>query len=84
MIVARCFGIERIMSAYFLMMKSTKIPGVFTFSGAMAPAGTISWGSTMTMSAAVAIMGLKFCEVPLYTRLPVSSAMLAPMMATSA
>lgn len=27
---------------YFLMMKSTKMPGVFTFSGAMLPVGTIS------------------------------------------
>ena len=47
------------------MIKSTKMPGVLTFSGAMLPVGTISWGSTMTTSAAVAIIGLKFCEVPL-------------------
>ena len=41
------------------------MPGVLTFSGAMVPVLTISWGSTITTSAAVAIMGQKFCEVPL-------------------
>ena len=41
------------------------MPGVLTVSGAMLPVATISWGSTMTVSAAVAIMGQKFWLVPL-------------------
>lgn len=39
--------------------------GVFTFSAAIAPTSTNSATSAITKSAAAAINGLKFCEVPL-------------------
>src|SRR5208337_1206603 len=43
--------------------KCTRMPGVRTASGGMAPTGTISSASTITVAAAVAMTGLKFWAV---------------------
>ncbi|MND54195.1 hypothetical protein D3C80_452500 [compost metagenome] len=49
--------------APFAISKSTRTCGVTTASGSMQPTGTISSGSAITISAAMAISGLKLRDV---------------------
>src|SRR3954465_15203570 len=65
------------------MMRFTKMPGVWMWSGSISPAGTRCSTSTTVIFAAVAIIGLKLRAVLRYTRLPAVSPFQAWTMARS-